>query len=50
MRSNKELTTPEFLIMNRMKRAAMAVQDGNLYDVEMQCHEILEIIFNQDRT
>ena len=50
MRTSKELNTPEFLIMNRIKRAAMALHDGDLYNVEMQCHEILEIIFKEDRS
>lgn len=45
MRSNKELNDYEFIAMNNLKRAALALYDGDYNHVEACVGEVLECMY-----
>jgi len=45
MRSNKELNDYEFIAMNNIKRAALAIYDGDYNKVEACLGEALECMY-----
>lgn len=49
MRSNKELNDYEFIAMNNIKRAALAIHDGDYNRVEACLSEALESIYKVNK-
>jgi hypothetical protein len=49
MRSNKELNDYEFIAMNNLKRAALALSDGDYNHVEACVGEVLECMYKVNK-
>jgi hypothetical protein len=49
MRSNKELNDYEFIAMNNIKRAALAIYDGDYNKVEACVGEVLECMYKVNK-
>ena len=49
MRSNKDLNDYEFIAMNNIKRAALAISDGDYNKVEACVGEVLECMYKINR-
>lgn len=49
MRTNKDLNDYEFIAMNNIKRAALAISDGDYNKVEACIGEVLECMYKINR-
>lgn len=49
MKTNKELNDYEFIAMNNIKRAALAIYDGDYNKVEACVGEVLECMYKVNK-